>query len=128
MKTLTKLAGLGCLLLSAPVFAAQCTTAQQHKGEALFTSECSVCHSVTVGGATKMGPNLKGLFGRTSGSLPGFSYSQAMKAKAVEWQMQSLEQFIASPQAFVAGTYMPYMGLANAEDRHAVACFLSTQK
>ncbi|MGP0171395.1 c-type cytochrome [Pseudomonas sp. NCHU5208] len=122
------MAGLGCLLLSVPVFAAQCLTAQQQKGETLFTNECSVCHSVTTGGASKMGPNLKGLFGRTSGSLPGFSYSQAMKAKAVEWQMESLEQFITSPQAFVPGTYMPYMGLANAEDRHALACFLSTQK
>lgn len=75
-----------------------------------------------------MGPNLYSLFGRTSGSLPGFSYSQAMKAKAVEWQMESLDQFIASPQAFVAGTYMPYMGLASAEDRHALGCFLSAQE
>lgn len=40
---------------------------------------------------TQMGPNLQGLFGLTSGSLSGVGYSQAMKAKVVEWQTESLE-------------------------------------
>ncbi|MNV87862.1 Cytochrome c2 [compost metagenome] len=74
-----------------------------------------------------MGPSLHGVVGRPSGSLAGFSFSQAMKTKAVNWQAETIEQFISQPQAFVPGTYMPYMGLASAPDRQAVGCYLSKQ-
>ena len=121
------LAAVVVLALTQPALAADCAPAQVEKGAALFGSDCSVCHSAKPGGPAMMGPNLHGLYGRTSGSLAGFSYSQAMKAKAVEWQLDSLEQFIAQPQGFVAGTYMPYAGMAGADDRHAVGCFLGAQ-
>lgn len=120
--------GVLTLLLAQSALAADCAPAQVQKGEGLFGSDCSVCHSAKPGGPTMMGPNLHGLYGRTSGSLAGFSYSQAMKTKAVEWQLDSLEQFIAQPQGFVAGTYMPYAGMAGADDRRAVGCFLGAQK
>ena len=76
---------------------------------------------------TVMGPNLFGVYGRKSGSLPGFSYSQAMRDKDVSWQAENITQLITQPQAYVPGTYMPYMGLASADDRQAVACFLKEQ-
>ena len=120
--------GLLTLLAAQSALAADCAPAQVQKGEALFGNDCSVCHSAKQGGPTMMGPNLHGLYGRKSGSLAGFSYSQAMKAKAVDWQLDSLEQFIAQPQAFVGGTYMPYAGMASADDRRAVGCFLGAQK
>ncbi|MDH4608848.1 c-type cytochrome [Pseudomonas sp. BN102] len=116
------------LMATQSVLAADCVPEQVQKGAALFGSDCSVCHSAKTGGPTMMGPNLHGLYGRKSGSLAGFSYSQAMKDKAVEWQLDSLEQFIAQPQAFVTGTYMPYAGMAGADDRRAVGCFLGAQK
>lgn len=118
---------LMALMASHPALAA-CDPQQEGRGDALFASDCSMCHSIKAGGPAMMGPNLHGLYGRTSGSLAGFSFSQAMKAKAVEWQRESLEQFIAQPQAFVAGTYMPYVGMAGADDRRAVGCFLGVQK
>jgi cytochrome c len=116
------------LMTSPTVRAADCAAPLVQQGEARFASECAVCHSAKADGPTMMGPNLHGLYGRTSGSLAGFSYSQAMKTRAVEWQMDSLQQFIAQPQDFVPGTYMPYVGLASADDRRAVACFLGAQK
>lgn len=106
--------------------AADCAPAQVEKGSQVFAGECSVCHSVKEG-ETIMGPSLHGVVGRTSGSLAGFSYSQAMKTKAVKWQGESIEQFLTQPQTFVPGTYMPYMGLASAPEREAVGCFLSKQ-
>ncbi|MCO6056991.1 c-type cytochrome [Pseudomonas sp. MOB-449] len=120
--------GVLSLLMAQSALAADCAPAQVQKGEALFGSDCSVCHSAKQGGPAMMGPNLHGLYGRQSGSLAGFSYSQAMKTKAVEWKLDSLEQFIAQPQGFVAGTYMPYAGMASADDRRAVGCFLGAQK
>lgn len=124
----TGLALLLTLLATQAALAADCAPEQVQKGEALFVSDCSVCHSAKADGPTMMGPNLHGLYGRKSGSLAGFSYSQAMKTKGVEWQLDSLEQFIAQPQGFVAGTYMPYVGMADADGRRAVGCFLGAQK
>ncbi|MDH4567502.1 c-type cytochrome [Pseudomonas sp. BN414] len=120
--------GVLSLLMAQSALAADCAPDQVQKGEALFGSDCSVCHSAKQGGPAMMGPNLHGLYGRKSGSLAGFSYSQAMKTKAVEWKLDSLEQFIAQPQSFVAGTYMPYAGMADVAGRRAVGCFLGAQK
>ena len=120
--------GVLALMAAQSVLAADCAPEQVKKGETLFGSDCSVCHSAKQGAPAMMGPNLHGLYGRQSGSLAGFSYSQAMKDKGVAWQLDSLEQFIAQPQAFVAGTYMPYAGMASADDRRAVGCFLGAQK
>jgi cytochrome c len=114
------------VLQGSNVQAAVCNTDVVERGGNLFARECSVCHAVKEGVAGLMGVSLHAVVGRTSGTLPGFSYSQAMKDKAVPWQVDSLIAFITQPQAFVPGTYMPYMGMA-AADSAAVACFLARQ-
>lgn len=114
------------LLQVAQVQAAACAKASVEKGSQLFAQECSVCHTVQKDVTGMMGVNLHAVAGRTSGTFPGFSYSQAMKDKAVPWKADSLQAFITQPQAFVPGTYMPYMGMV-AADSAAVACFLTQQ-
>ncbi|NBA96570.1 cytochrome c family protein [Pseudomonas sp. R5(2019)] len=114
------------LLGSAALHAAQCAPAQVEKGQQVFAGECGVCHSLKAG-ENLVGPNLHQLYGRASGSVAGFTYSQAMKTRTVKWDADNLDPFIAQPQAAVPGTYMPYAGLASAPDRQAVGCFLGTQ-
>ena len=120
------LIGLLSFTLAQAVYAAECATDTSH-GAQVFAAECGVCHAVSKGTTGMMGPNLAGVYGRKSGSLAGFSYSQAMRDKDVTWQAETITQLITQPQAFVPGTYMPYMGLASADDRQAVACFLKQQ-
>lgn len=117
-------ASLLFLLPALPVLA-DCGQAGVERGANAFAAECSVCHAASKGAAPGMGPNLAGVIGRNAGSQPGFVYSQAMKARAQPWQQDSLQAFIAQPQAQVPGTYMPYAGLADATDRQAIACFLA---
>ncbi len=121
------LIGLLSLALAQTVVAADCTPDQGH-GAQVLANECGVCHSVSKGMAGMMGPNLSGVVGRKSGSLEGFSYSQAMRSKDVTWQAETISQLITQPQAYVPGTYMPYMGLASADDRQAVVCYLKEQR
>ncbi len=46
------------------------------KGERVF-QRCYSCHSVVAGENKLQGPNLRGVIGRTAGTLPGFEYSPA---------------------------------------------------
>lgn len=44
------------------------------------------------------GPNLNGLFGRQSGTTPGYSYSAANKTKAVIWEEKTLYDYLLNPK------------------------------
>jgi cytochrome c len=48
-------------------------------GQAVFKSQCSICHS-PLPDKNMVGPSLFGVIGRKSGSVPGFHYSAANKA------------------------------------------------
>lgn len=80
------------------------------KGEGVFQNRCVECHAVT-GDQVKIGPPLTGLFGRVSGSWPGFAYSDAMKAAGIVWGAETLTQYLPNPRAMVPKTKMNFNGL-----------------
>jgi len=53
-------------------------------------TRCAQCHNLKEGEGNKIGPNLHGLFGRKTGSVDGFAYSDANKQKGIEWNNDTL--------------------------------------
>ena len=92
------------------------------RGEAQF-KECAACHKLAAG-ANDVGPSLHGIFSRKAGELADFRYSPAMKRSGVSWTPQTLDKYLADPQAFVPANRMPYAGMSNAADRADLIAYL----
>lgn len=48
---------------------------------------------------SSVGPNLHGLFGRKTGSVDGFSYTQANINKGVTWDEETLFEYLENPKS-----------------------------
>jgi cytochrome c len=113
-------------LAAALALAAGAAHAQTAAAGAAVFAQCDVCHSTD--GSASIGPTLKGVVGRKSGTVPGFDYSKAMKAAARTWDAKALEAFIADPQAALPDNLMPFSGISDAKDRANLIAYLATQK
>ena len=65
-------------------------TGDKKKGANLFKTRCAQCHTLEEGGGNKIGPALHGLFGRKTGSVDGYSYTDANKQKGITWDENTL--------------------------------------
>jgi len=115
-----KLMTLAAALL-LPVFAHAATDSA-----ALFQEQCSDCHTLTQG-KNKRGPSLAGIVGRRAGTLPGYNYSDAMRASGVTWTPQRLAQYLAAPKTDIPGTKMRLLIAPNAAQISQLVEWLSQQ-
>ena len=93
-------------------------------GEKVF-KKCAACHSISKGGANKIGPALWGVLGRQSGSLADYKYSKAMASYGKKWSFDEMNGFLIKPKDWIKGTKMAYAGLKKIEDRAAVILYLN---
>jgi cytochrome c len=107
------------LALCAWVLASE---AEAQDGAQAFKNACGPCHSTNV--VHRIGPSLIGVVGRASGTAPDFEYSPAMKKAAITWDAESLDRFLASPNAVIKGNKMSFPGLKDEQRRKAIVEFV----
>jgi len=96
------------------------------KGQAVVAQQCAACHTLAKGGADGVGPNLYGILQHKAFSEPGFGYSSAVSAKAgTAWTVDSLSDWLKSPNSFASGTAMSFAGLKNDQTRADVIAYLN---
>jgi cytochrome c len=91
------------------------------RGERLYQERCGACHSLDEHGA---GPKHRGLIGRQAGTQPGFDYSAALAASKIVWSSQTLERWIANPNALVPGNNMIVQLANDPAERAAIVAYL----
>ncbi|WJH39609.1 cytochrome c family protein [Aliirhizobium terrae] len=107
-------AAAALLLLFFPMLAGarSAAGADLEHGARVFET-CAACHAIDSD-VNKMGPHLKGVFGRAAGSVPDFRYSQSMRKAGTDglvWDEAALAAFLSSPKKMVPGTSMRFWGL-----------------
>jgi cytochrome c len=101
-------------------------TADLTNGESKFAL-CSTCHTLPEGGPNMTGPNLHGVFGRKAATLPGYAYSDALKATGWTWDAARLDTWITDPKVAAPGAKMTFVGLKDPKDRTDVIAYLMVQ-
>lgn len=107
-------------------FPAPYNTADLAEGEKQFM-KCRACHTITSDKMNMTGPHLYSLFGRKSGTEPGYTFSDAMTAHNTVWDFDSLNTYLESPQTVVKGTKMSFMGIPDEAKRHALIAYLKLE-
>jgi cytochrome c len=85
---------------------------------------CAACHTLEPG-VHRTGPSLAGVFGRKAGTAEGFHrYSEALRSANLVWREDTLNGFLADPQAFLPGNRMTFPGITDAQARADVIAYL----
>jgi cytochrome c2 len=92
-------------------------------GADIYSTRCAFCHG--DGGVGGQGPRLIGVLGRKAGSLPGFGYTDALRASGLTWTPETLDRFLVDPGTVVPGTAMP-MNVPDPQERRDVIAYLGS--
>ena len=60
-----------------------------------------------------VGPQLNGMFGRKTGTVEGYNYTDANKNANITWDEKTFSEYIVDPRGKIPGTKMAFAGLKN---------------
>ena len=121
MKTLT----LSVLAVCISMAGASSALAQDAAAGETSFKKCLACHAIGEGAKNKVGPVLNGLDGRKSGSVEGFSYSDANKGSGITWSKEQFLDYIKDPKAKIPGTKMAFAGIKNETEANDLWAYIS---
>ena len=114
------------LLIAAAVTAVSTglASAQDLAAGANSFKKCLSCHEIGETAKNKVGPQLNGLDGRTSGSTAGYNFSDANKKSGITWNEATFLDYIKDPRAKIPGTKMIFPGIKNETEAKALWAYL----
>ena len=96
-------------------------------GEKVFVV-CRPCHQVGETAKNTIGPILNGLFGRKSGTIEGYNYTDANKNSGITWDDASFLDYIKDPRAKIPGTKMIFAGIKSENESKSLWAYLAQFK
>jgi len=106
------------VVLAAFAFAASGKDAD--RGREAFEKRCTGCHGLDK---IKVGPPLRGVYGRHAGKDPQFTYSDAMKATSVTWDESTLDRWLTDTESVIPSNDMAFR-LNDPADRANIIAYL----
>ena len=89
-------------------------------GKALFEKRCGGCHALD---RDKEGPRLRGVYGRTAGSVDSFQYSDALKKSRIKWTEETLDKWLTDTEKLVPDNDMTFH-VDKADERSEIIAYL----
>lgn len=124
MKTIMRLAAT--LVIGFTATTATWAEGDPVKGEKSFR-KCKACHDFDPT-KRKIGPHLKGVFGRQVASVEGFKYSKVFQEADFVWDEESLTAYLAAPRKYMKGTKMAFAGIRKPEEIKDLLSYLEQQQ
>ena len=120
-RRLRSLVGAIALLLATLLVRATPGHAQDPaSGKELFERRCGGCHSLD---RDKEGPRLRDVYGRVSGTVPSFKYSDALKSARITWNAETLDKWLTDTEKLVPDNDMSFR-VVDADERSAIIAYL----
>lgn len=111
------------LLTAAMLLGTSANAQDVAAGERSF-NKCRACHQIGETAKNTVGPVLNGLFGRHTGAVEGYSYSNANKGANITWDEATFAEYIKDPRAKIPGTKMVFAGIKNEQEIKDLTAFL----
>ena len=89
-------------------------------GKELFEKRCGGCHSLD---RDKEGPRLRGVYGRSAGSVDSFQYSEALKKSKIKWNEATLDKWLTDTEKLVPDNDMAFH-VEKPEERSEIIAYL----
>jgi len=90
------------------------------RGRDAFEKRCTGCHALDK---AKIGPPLRGVYGRNAGNDPHFSYSDAVKNSSIKWDDATLDRWLTDTESVIPDNDMAFR-LNDPADRANIIAYL----
>ena len=111
--TLTILTGVVCVTVAVAA-----SGKDPERGREAFEKRCTGCHALEK---VKLGPPLRGVYGRKAGTNPQFTYSDAVKNASVTWDESTLDRWLNDTESVIPDNDMSFRLNDPAERANIVA-------